>query len=316
MLALGDLCSTFSERARWTPDVIGQGLASRLGVLEETITDVNLLSIASEHRNYVYTKKFSRRQEGAESGADWLWCIGESGAWLNLLVQAKIVNPQTGRCRYLNYDNGRQRSRLLQFARNTQSVPLYVIYCHVPLSYEPPLKASPHFSGLPASEWGCSIITPQRVRQLVSTKRLRLDDVLGYAIPWAQPFCQSHDEKSVALGRGLADGLAKTYEVLQDQHPVSTEIDSGYWRQQESESEEKRTQWERVDPRTIVHDGFPQAVSRLLMAGATGKAPVAGVSIISAVPIEDAPETRQLTFQEAQWDRIYIPGFASRRSDE
>ena len=116
-LTLSDLCQTFSERADWTNRIIGGGLSTRLGVLEEKITDVNLITIQDRHPNHVLTRKFSRKEEGSSSGADWLWCIGEPGSWLLLLVQAKIVNPKTGTCHYLNYKKGKQRSLLKQYAK-------------------------------------------------------------------------------------------------------------------------------------------------------------------------------------------------------
>jgi hypothetical protein len=48
-LSFQKLSQTFSERARWTNNVIYQGLSSRLGILEETITDMHLLEIANSH---------------------------------------------------------------------------------------------------------------------------------------------------------------------------------------------------------------------------------------------------------------------------
>jgi len=42
-LSIQDLFETFRERAQWTNEIIETGLSERLPVLEETITDVNLL---------------------------------------------------------------------------------------------------------------------------------------------------------------------------------------------------------------------------------------------------------------------------------
>jgi hypothetical protein len=80
------LYETFHEQAQWTSDIIQSGFSTRLGILEETITDMHLLAIARRHGDYVVTRKFSRKEEGSQSGADWLWCIGEPGAWFSLLV--------------------------------------------------------------------------------------------------------------------------------------------------------------------------------------------------------------------------------------
>lgn len=83
-LSLWDLCATFQECTVWANSIIEDGFSSRLGILEETITDINLITIARKHSDFILTKKFSRREEGSKSGADWLRCIGEPGAWLSL----------------------------------------------------------------------------------------------------------------------------------------------------------------------------------------------------------------------------------------
>src|SRR5690349_11164115 len=111
------LYETFHEQAQWTSEIIQSGYSTRLGILEETITDMHLLAIARRHSDYVVTRKFSRKEEGSQSGADWLWCIGEPGAWFSLLVQAKVVQPHTATCRFLDYRSGEQRRPLLRFAR-------------------------------------------------------------------------------------------------------------------------------------------------------------------------------------------------------
>ena len=124
------LCQTLRTLAQWTNQTIAKGYVSGLGILEETITDYTLNEIAVRHPEYIYTKKFSRKQEGCESGADWLWCIGSPGAWLPVLVQAKVVNPRTKQCHFLNYStrHGKQCTIFLRYARTHQLLPLYCIY--------------------------------------------------------------------------------------------------------------------------------------------------------------------------------------------
>lgn len=120
------------KRALWTHRFIERSSVLPLGVMEETITDMHLFSIADKYNDNVITRKFNRREEGAISGADWLWIIGEPGNWLPLLIQAKIINPKTQNCQHFDYKDGVQRKQLLQYARRHSFVPMYCIYSYVP----------------------------------------------------------------------------------------------------------------------------------------------------------------------------------------
>jgi hypothetical protein len=147
-LSISDLHKTFQERADWTNRIIQGGLSTRLGVLEETITDVNLIEISQKHSDYILTRKFSRREEGSQSGADWLWCFGEPGAWFSVLTQAKVINPKTTTCYSLNYRGGTQRSLLLKFARRYQLFPTYCIYSYVTDELRPMSKSLPFLTDI------------------------------------------------------------------------------------------------------------------------------------------------------------------------
>ena len=128
-----NLCETLTILAQWTNEIIAKGHLTGLGILEETITNYIfyiLIETESRHSQHVYTKQFSRKQEGSESGADWLWCIGNPGEWLPILIQAKIVNPRTKQCHHLNYGtrHGKQGQLLVRYARTNRLLPLYCIY--------------------------------------------------------------------------------------------------------------------------------------------------------------------------------------------
>ncbi len=303
MLRASDICSTLKERAKWTNRSIGHGLSTRLGVMEETITDVNLLEIAIRHEDHVLTKKFTRRQEGSLSGADWLWCIGEPGSWFLLLVQAKIINPKTGRCHYLNYSKGSQRSLLLKFARKIKAIPIYAIYSHIPDGYEPPPKASPHFSSINSNEWGCSWLTPQRVKSLVSAKKYKLEDVLRYSVPWAKPFCEFEDSANFTLGEQFANGLYETQQRLIDQHLVPEMYeDEGM---KSGQGSKKRT-WDHMDPRELLQTDIPIKIKNMLSSKSAKGAPISGISVISGVPIKQLVE-KEVIKQISIEHKLYLP---------
>ncbi|MBN4005815.1 hypothetical protein [Nostoc sp. LPT] len=292
-LSLSDLCATFKECTLWTNNIIKDSLSSRLGILEESITDINLVTIARKHSDFILTKKFSRREEGSQSGADWLWCIGEPGAWLSLLVQAKVVNPITSTCRFLNYRSGEQRRLLLNFARHYRLFPLYCLYSQITDEFYPSSKLLPSLSNFDSSEWACSLVIPKFIRKLVEQKHKKQIDLLKYGIPWTYPFYMAATNSDQKLAHSLAEAMKK----------IRTEFESvdssGMYVQLLDNSSSKakkqgttRIRWENPDPLLLVTPNLPSVALRLLKGKISAvKSPVAGLSIISTVPIDAVLQT-------------------------
>jgi hypothetical protein len=268
-LSAHELCQTFRERAAWTDRVIEQGLSTRLGILEETITDMHLLEIASRHDQYVIIKKFSRKQEGCDSGADWLWCFGEPGAWFSILVQAKVINPLTGACYHLNYNGGKQRRLLVDFARKYKLFPVYCIYSHLINQVHPLTRSIPVLSNFSPMDWACSYIIPKHIRWLIHTKHNTQADLFRYSIPWTYPLCFASSQNQSNLAKGIAEALFKMREELG-----------------ESQRESVRIQWENPNPMELIASELPKIVRDLLSSKVKAKdSPVSGISVISTVPI-------------------------------
>ena len=284
-LSHSELCQTFRDRATWTHAVIERGLSTRLGILEETITDVNLIEITSRHSEFILTQKYSRREEGSKSGADWLWCIGEPGTWLSLLVQAKIVNPFTGTCRYLDYRNGKQRSLLLAFARRHRLLPTYCVYSHIPEGYTPPPRLVTAFSQIGSVEWACCFVSPKRVRRIIAAGQNKQDDVLAHSIPWMYPFCHASEGDEDRLAPGLARALAAAKVELRDAASFEG-VPRAVEHLPDEESHRERFDWQDADPEQLVTSELPTIALRLLRSKVKAtEAPVAGVSVISSVPV-------------------------------
>ena len=152
-----------NSRAHWTQNFIYRSNVLRLGILEETITDMHLFSIADKY------------------GADWLWIIGEPGSWLPLLIQAKVINLKTQNCQHFDYKNGEQRKRLLKYARLHGCLPLYCIYSYIPPDFIPPEQ----FIRADRSneDWACSFLSPRSVRELSQAGIKSQKEVLKYCIP-------------------------------------------------------------------------------------------------------------------------------------
>lgn len=311
-----DLCATFSERAEWTSGIIGSGYSTRLGILEETVTDINLVEIGFRHPNHVVTKKFSRKEEGSSSGADWLWCIGEPGSWFCLLVQAKIVNPQTGNCHYLDYKSGDQRAKLLGYARRNRLLPRYCIYSYIPPSFNAPLRADPSFSSTDSAQWGCALLTPQRVKRLVARKQKSQSEVLSQALPWNHLFCTGEALGDDRLGPYVANSVAEAESRLETGRPTVE-------RALEEPNPDRKRRRQQVDPRELIREELPRVAQRLLRGTlAPAESPVAAVSVVSSIPIRGVldgykalPAPDRVDYVN-DWETKGREAFLVRRSDD
>jgi hypothetical protein len=79
---LKSMFDTFQQQALTIADQIAKAGYTGLGIQEETITDSLLIRIQYEHEENFAIRKFTKKEEANISGADWLWCIGEPGAWI------------------------------------------------------------------------------------------------------------------------------------------------------------------------------------------------------------------------------------------
>lgn len=220
--ARNNICETLATLAQWTNQTIAKGYLSGLGILEETITDYTLNEIATLHPQNIYTKKFSRKQEGNESGADWLWCIGNPGNWLSVLVQAKIVNPKTKQCQFLNYatHHGKQSQLLLRYARTYKLLPLYCIYSLIDETTFPEAMQLDSLSHLKPADWACSFIIPKYVQQLVRQNKKSQSDLLKFGIPWMVPFCKDENETGTDLAYTISQALQKIHGEFENRDGI------------------------------------------------------------------------------------------------
>jgi hypothetical protein len=325
-LSLRDLCATFQECTLWTNNIIEDGLSSRLGILEETITDINLITIARRHSDFILTKKFSRREEGSQSGADWLWCIGEPGAWLSLVVQAKVVNPATSTCHFLNYRSGEQCKLLLNFARRYRLLPLYCLYSNITDGLYPPSKLLPSLSSINSSEWACSLVIPKFIKELAKQKQKKQIDLLRYGIPWTYPFYHAATNSDKELARSLAEAMKQIRTEFEsvDSSGMYIQLLNDF-SSKTKKQDAKRIRWENPDPLLLVTPDLPSVALRLLKGKMSAvKSPIAGVGIISSVPLETTlkaykalPSSDRESFYPNKFDaddnyvQLKLPGFTN-----
>lgn len=275
-------------RAHWTQNFILRSSVLRLGVMEETITDMHLFAIADRYGDNIITKKFNRREEGARSGADWLWIVGAPGNWLPILIQAKVINPQTKNCYHFDYKNGGQRKLLLNYARQNHCLPLYCIYSCIPASFSPPKWPSDvvHTN----EDWACAFISPKSIRDLSRNGIRDQHTILKHCIPWAEPFCLTHEADPPC-----GETIATTFLSIRDHISTATRR---YLPRPKTQSAENplrtRVHWEHLDTTRAIWRKIPQSICRWVKAESQEglDVPIPGISIISAVPIHGIEELK------------------------
>lgn len=268
-----------NSRAHWTHNFIHRSMTLGLGVMEETITDINLFSIADRYRNNIIVKKFSRREEGSKCGADWLWFVGEPGSWLPLLVQAKVINPRTGNCFHLNYRNGEQRKKLIFYARQHAYVPLYCIYSYVPSDLILcQLSGNIKHTN---KDWACSFLAPKMVRLLSQRGIKNQKEILKYCIPWMEPFCLMKTS-NMLKGRAISNAFDEIKDSLYETDKKCNQYP------------QKRIQWENLETAQAVRDKIPRDICKWLRYNSEihEDVPLSGISVISTKPINSIDELK------------------------
>ncbi|MBE9049519.1 hypothetical protein IQ243_03695 [Nostocales cyanobacterium LEGE 11386] len=185
------LCDTFRSRALWTWDTLARGRSVDCQIGEETLTDLNILEFKIRHISEVYSRTFSKPEEGL-NGADWEWWFtGSSRKWIGFRVQAKVIDIKTNSFKHLYYrknkDSPFQCDTLIQNALQKPSpcIPLYCLYSNWNTLTQLPWKCASYY---PVEEsYGCSILSAFAVRYLRSIKNLEtrhFKTLLSYISPW------------------------------------------------------------------------------------------------------------------------------------
>lgn len=302
-----DLKSSLNERAHWINTTLYDGMISRLGVLEETLTNLCLLEIKKRHSKYIHQIQFTKKNEGNVSGADWVWCIGAPGAWISLLVQAKVIDPHTKRCHCLNYRNGVQRKLLVKFARQQKLVPYYCIYSFVPENLVIPTNCLPSLNSFQREDWGASLISPRHVAELVKRQKpVRQNEIVPYAFPWsAMAIRVNHGKDDNYL---LAYEVAESLSVLRHELLVKTKKDAisdSVIDDRVSLKGKPRMHWDNPDPAALLSAKLPHFVTDILKGKTKVKqSPIASVLITSGIPVANALSEMKLLPDRSLLDEL------------
>lgn len=191
------LCNTFRSQAFWTWDTLAKGRSVNSQIGEETLTDMNILELKLRNPLEVYSRTFTKRQEG-NNGADWEWWFtGSSKKWIGFRVQAKVIDFKTNAFEHLHYRGKKNKETniypdyqcdiLIKKAleKPFPRIPLYCLYSNWNTLSSIPWSC--HTYKLTPESYGCSILSAFLVCYLRSQgiqKTQQLKALLSYINPW------------------------------------------------------------------------------------------------------------------------------------
>ena len=176
------LCPDFIRLNLQTGRNLYAARESMFPLCEDTVTEMNLLEIASRHQDRVIVKRFNRKEE-SKGGADWSWWFldEKEKEAIGFRIQAKIIDWRSDKFRYLHYESrssnqnqGNQQSQssstsgsqgnvnsqtqmLIDSAKQFDETPLYCLFADVwdAAAWKQAVQTS--------CARGCSPITPCRI---------------------------------------------------------------------------------------------------------------------------------------------------------
>jgi hypothetical protein len=302
-----DVFNTFYQQSLMIADEVSKAGYTGLGIQEETITDILLNRIAYEHKENFATRKFTRKEEGNFTGADWLWCIGEPGAWITFAIQAKIANINTERVNFLHYRNGGQYSLLINFARQFHFIPKYTIYSKVSNKIDLFSKSVSELSNTPIEQWSFASISPVYIKHLLAPKERHISSVLQFAVPWTYAFYENSNENQ-SIARLIAGNFENVYWHLENEHRQR--------RKQKLIKTFKRINWENPQPLQLVSKSIPLPVLYLMTQNRfPHKVPISNVSVFSRSSVLDTLSTELSKIEGSRKWKIF-PAVFERKVEE
>lgn len=296
-----EIYESVQMQTRWIAGEMDKANNTCLGIQEETITDILLNNIQSEHAENFITKKFSHKEEGNITGADWLWCIGEPGYWITFAIQAKISNVNTGRVNHLHYKNGYQYSKLINFSKKCHFIPKYSIYTKYDEGINLFARNVPELKNMPPEQWSFTAIAPKHVNHLTKQEERHYSRVLQLAVPWTYMFNKGKS-KETRLAVVIANNLENLYWSFENEFRHQHNLRS-------------RHSYERLDsdnpePSKMISEGIPFPVLYLMLKRIpSSKAPVSNLGVLSNVPVNLAIRSELEKLEKSRKWKIFQSTF-------
>jgi len=272
-----NICDTFRRQALRVAKEVDSAGYTGLGIHEETLSDLLLNQIQFDHADNFLTRKFTKKEEGSITGADWLWCLGEPGSWITFAVQAKIVNSNTRRVNYLHYRNGEQYDLLINFCKQFRFIPKYSIYGKTPRETDVFAREVVELKNIPLEQWAFSMISPRHIKDLKTTKEKHISSVLKCSVPWSYVFCDKTNN-TTSLAEKIAQNLERVYWLFENKFRP---------KRSRKTQNSHRINWENPWPSKLITRVVPLPVLYLLTNKSfSHKVPIPNVSIFSTSPVQ------------------------------
>ena len=277
---MNHICETFAEQTQRIAEEIKRASNTGLGILEETLSDLTLNRIQFEHEDKFVTKKFTRKEEGNITGADWLWCIGEPGSWITFAVQAKLADIRTGRVRYLHYRKEEQYQLLIKFSRHFGFIPKYAIFSGTAMHTSLFAQSLEPLRTFPADQWSFSMISPKYIRELSRPRDKHVSRVLEFALPWSYIFCTNNQDTTKELTAvHITDNLERVYWDLENEYRQR--------KNQKPKNKFENIVWENPLPRKLLTKQIPMPVLYLLSHNSfRHPVPISRVNLFSSTQVK------------------------------
>ena len=226
-VASGKLCEDFIAKAIQTWNRIKVSGLLGMSILEETITDINLIDLKLRHPNEIITQRFSKPKKG-KVGADWEWWLGSQSLWLGLRVQAKIIDPTTLRYPHLGYKNPKSPQRQVEllinnsFKSKPQMIPIYIFYNYWDVNKFDPPWLCPSYPKL-VEMLGCGVSEAISVKSILDQGSDQLKDVADVMYPWScLVCCKGFSKKDPRLPFRAFDFLLGTFRrhIKETEYPM------------------------------------------------------------------------------------------------
>ncbi|WP_448542870.1 DUF6615 family protein [Roseiflexus sp.] len=246
------LCPDFIRLNLQTGRNLYAARESMFPLCEDTVTEMNLLEIASRHQDRVIVKRFNRKEE-SKGGADWSWWFldkkGKKG--IGFRIQAKIIDWRSDEFRYLHYypsqqgsqNPGNQQSQssstsgsqrgvksqtqmLIENAQKFNETPLYCLFTDV-WDAEEWYRAAQKWEQAAQTLCGCSLITPYRIwaaatRRWAAIRRRS-------AIAWQRSAIARQRSAGVQTGGGKISQTKAEVEAQRLEAEARRQENKGQW---------------------------------------------------------------------------------------
>jgi hypothetical protein len=215
------ICRTFQSLSKRTWRIMRDGTIYKCMPSEESITDFLLLDLKRRHQVEIQIVKFSQKQEGTTTGADWEWWFGDGSNWFGIRVQAKKISPIALTYSQLDKVSGgtgrKQVDLLIADAKCHGLWPIYILYNYWTNSR----KASPPWrcKSFPQSGplWGCSFADADSIKGQIANKQNSLYDIGMMMMPWhCLVCCRGYARENATLpyrAHGIAKNLISKGEI-------------------------------------------------------------------------------------------------------